>query len=75
MDELEERLVSKAFAREMTGISYAEMARRIKKGKYPSPLRDGPYRNSRTFFVLSELRLYVQMKIAASRALDVTPQK
>ena len=75
MDDQEERLVSKAFASDMTGISFSEMARRIKKGKFPAPIKDGPFQNSRTFFVLSELRAYVQQKIAASRAIDVTPQK
>jgi hypothetical protein len=75
MDELEERLVSKAIAKQITGISYAEMARRIKKGVYPIPIKDGPYRSSRTLFLLSELRTYVRMKVAASRAVDVTPRK
>jgi predicted DNA-binding transcriptional regulator AlpA len=63
LDETE-RLVSKAEAKRMTGISYAEMARRIKKGAFPVPIVDGPYRSSRRFFLLSELREYIALKKA-----------
>ena len=72
-DDEEERLISKAECRRMTGISYAEMARRAKRGKFPLPIRDGPHCNSRTFYVLSEVRDYVQAKIASSRTLTLSP--
>jgi predicted DNA-binding transcriptional regulator AlpA len=65
MADNEERLVSKREARHITGISFAEMARRIEKGTYPAPIVDGPYRNSRRFFLWSELMAYVQAKKAS----------
>lgn len=64
MSTEEERLVSKAEASQLTGISFAEMARRIKKGEYPVPFADGPFKNSRRFYFLSELRTYIAAKKA-----------
>jgi predicted DNA-binding transcriptional regulator AlpA len=65
MSDEEERLISKAECRLIVGISYAEMARREKAGKFPRRIADGPYRNSRRFYLLSEVRAYVRDKVAA----------
>lgn len=64
LDEIEQ-LVSRAEAKRITGISYAEMNRRQKRKEFPRPIQDGPYRNSRRLYVLSELLAYVRSKIAA----------
>lgn len=62
--ETEERLISYAETITIVGVSKAEIARRIKDKKFPDPVTDGPFRNSRRFFVLSEVREYVRQKIA-----------
>jgi predicted DNA-binding transcriptional regulator AlpA len=65
MSDEEERLVGFNVAIEMTGVSRAEIHRRIKERKFPIPVRDGPYRSSRTLFSLQELRRYVAAKLAS----------
>ena len=63
MSDEEERLVGFDVATAMAGVCRAEIHRRIKKGEFPIPVRDGPYRNSRTLFSLRELRDYVAAKL------------
>lgn len=63
----EERLISYAETITIVGVSKAEIARRIKDKKFPEPVQDGPYQNSRRFFVLSEIRDYVKRKIETRR--------
>jgi predicted DNA-binding transcriptional regulator AlpA len=65
MSDEEERLVGFDVATAMTGVSRAEIHRRLKRGEFPIPVRDGPYPNSRTLFSLQELRRYVAAKLAS----------
>jgi predicted DNA-binding transcriptional regulator AlpA len=66
----EERLVGYDVAIAMAGVSRAEIQRRIKDKRFPIPIRDGGFRNSRTLFSLLALRRYVQLKLAGQ---DWTP--
>lgn len=67
MSNEEERLISIAETCHIVGVSKAEIKRREDRGEFPSRIVDGSYRNSRRFFVLSEIREYVRQKIANSR--------
>ena len=64
MSNDEERLVGFDAAIAMSGISRAEIYRRIEDGRFPVPIKDGPYRNSRALFSLNALRKYVNDKLS-----------
>jgi hypothetical protein len=70
MSDDEERLVGFDVAIAMAGVSRAEIYRRIGKRKFPVPIKDGPYPNSRTLFSFTQLRRYVRLKLAGQ---DWTP--
>jgi predicted DNA-binding transcriptional regulator AlpA len=42
------RFLSKKEVRDKVKLSFTEIARRVQAGKFPKPLRLGPYRTSRT---------------------------
>lgn len=63
MSDDEEKLVGFKVAIAMSGISRTEIHRRIKAGKFPVPIKDGPYPSSRSLFSLKALRKYVADKL------------
>jgi predicted DNA-binding transcriptional regulator AlpA len=66
-DDDEERLVGFKTAIAMAGVSRAELYRRIEAEKFPAPIKDGEYRNSRALFSMRALRRYVKLKLAGEK--------
>lgn len=58
------RFLSKSEVRDRVKLSYAEIARREKDGRFPRRLRLGGYRNSRTVWLESEIEAHLQALIA-----------
>lgn len=69
MSDDEERLIGFSVVVDIVGVSRAEIHRRIAAGAFPIPIRDGPHANSRTLFLLSEIRQYVRAKIASRQRI------
>ena len=61
------RFLSKSEVRAKVNLSYTEIARRVKAGKFPMPLRLGSHRTSRTVFVESEVDNWMDDQIQRNR--------
>lgn len=61
------RFLSKAEVRAIVKLSYAELARREKRLLFPSRLRLGDYRNSRSVWIEDEIEAWVEAQIARRR--------
>ena len=61
------RFLSKPEVRAKVKLSYTEIARRVKAGKFPMPLRLGSHRTSRTVFVESEVDTWMDDQIQRNR--------
>jgi predicted DNA-binding transcriptional regulator AlpA len=61
------RFLSKSQVREICKLSYSEMTRREKRMRFPSRLRLGPHRNSRTVYIEDEIAKWVDEQIAKRR--------
>jgi predicted DNA-binding transcriptional regulator AlpA len=64
--------LSKAEVRSKVKLSYAEIARRQRKGTFPPSIALGPHRNSRRVFLLSSIVAWMSEQIAAALARDVS---
>ena len=64
------RFLSKAQVRDRVQLSYAEIARREKAGKFPMRLRLGSYRNSRAVWLEIEIDTWMLAQIAKRDADD-----
>lgn len=64
-----QRLLTRKEVKYIVGISYAEIDRRVKAGKFPSPIKDGEHHNSRVFWVSDEIEEYVAELVQKSRAV------
>ena len=58
------RFLSKREVRDKVQLSFAEIARREKKGKFPKRLRLGTYRNSRTVWLEELIDEWMDEQIA-----------
>jgi len=63
----EKRFLSKSEVRDRVKLSYAEIARREKRMQFPSRLRLGPHRTSRTVWLLEEIERWIDDVIARQR--------
>lgn len=72
MLEQDDAFLSKAETRSMIKLSYAEIARRQRKGIFPPSIALGPHRNSRRVFLRSSIRNWMAEQIAAALARDVS---
>ena len=61
------RFLSKSEVRAKVKLSHTEIARRVKAGKFPMPLRLGSHRTSRTVFVESEVDTWMDDQIQRNR--------
>jgi predicted DNA-binding transcriptional regulator AlpA len=68
----DDAFISKAATRSMVCLSFAEIARRQRKGTFPLSIALGPYRNSRRVFLLSSIKEWMAEQIAAALARDVS---
>jgi predicted DNA-binding transcriptional regulator AlpA len=62
------RFLSKKEVRDKVKLSYAEVARREKAGKFPMRLRLGNYPNSRAVYVEEDIDAWMDEQIAARDA-------
>ena len=67
------RFLSKAEVRDTVKLSYAEIARREKAGKFPRRLRLGNYQSSRAVWLEEDIQAWIEEQIA-SQTLDVPPK-
>ena len=58
------KLLSRKQVREKVGISYAEIHRRMKDGRFPQCVKDGNHHNSRVLWVEEEINDYIFSLIA-----------
>ena len=72
MLEHDDAFLSKAEVRSKVKLSYAEIARRQRKGTFPPSIALGPFRNSRRVFLWSSIRNWMAEQIAAALARDVS---
>ncbi len=61
------RLLSKSEVRDKIKLSNTEIARRVKAGTFPMPLRLGSHRTSRTVFLESEIDTWIDDQIQRNR--------
>lgn len=61
------RFLSKSEVKDKVKLSYTEIARRVKAGKFPTPLRLGSHRTSRTVFLESEIDTWIDDQIQRNR--------
>ena len=61
------RFLSKAEVRDKIKLSYTHTARLVKAGKFPTPLRLGSHRTSRTVFLESEVDTWIDDQIQRNR--------
>jgi predicted DNA-binding transcriptional regulator AlpA len=61
------RFLSKAEVRDRIKLSYAEIARREKQGRFPERLRLGDYPNSRAVWIEAEIDQWIEEQIATWR--------
>lgn len=61
------RFLSKSEVRDKIKLSYTEIARRVKAGKFPTPLRLGSHRTSRTVFLESEIDAWMEDQVQRCR--------
>lgn len=61
------RLLSKSDVRDKIKLSNTEIARRVKAGTFPKPLRLGAHRTSRTVWVESEVDTWIADQIERNR--------
>ena len=61
------RFLSKSEVKDKVKLSYTEIARRVKAGKFPMPLRLGSHRTSRTVYVESEVDTWIDDQIERYR--------
>jgi len=61
------RFLSKAEVRDIVKLSYSEIARREKRMQFPSRLRLGDHRNSRSVYIEDEITKWVEQQIAKRR--------
>jgi predicted DNA-binding transcriptional regulator AlpA len=57
------RFLSKSEVRDKVKLSFTEIGRRVKDGKFPTPLRLGSHRTSRTVFIESEVDTWMDDQI------------
>lgn len=62
-----QRFLSKAEVRDKIKLSFTEIARRVKAGKFPKPIRLGSHRTSRTVFLESEVDAWMDAQIQRAR--------
>lgn len=72
MLEKDDAFLSKAEVRAKVKLSYAEIARRQRKGKFPPSIALGPYRTSRRVFLERSILNWMAEQIAAALARDVS---
>ena len=63
------RFLSKPEVRDRVKLSYAEISRREKDGRFPKRLRLGSYRTSRSVWLESEIEAHLQ-ELVAKRDAD-----
>jgi prophage regulatory protein len=61
------RFLSKSEVRDKIKLSYTEIARRVRAGKFPMPLRLGSHRTSRTVFLESEIDAWMEDQVQRCR--------
>ncbi len=61
------RFLSKSEVRDRVKLSYTEIARRVKAGTFPMPIRLGTHRTSRTVWLESEIDAWIDDQIQRSR--------
>jgi len=61
------RFLTKAQVREICSLSFSEIARREKRMQFPSRLRLGPHRNSRSVYIEDEIADWMEQQIAKRR--------
>ena len=61
------RFLSKSEVRDRVKLSYTEIARRVKAGTFPKPIRLGTHRTSRTVWLESEIDAWIDDQIQRSR--------
>jgi len=61
------RFLTKSEVKDKVKLSYTEIARRVKDGKFPTPLRLGSHRTSRTVFLESEVDTWIDDQIQRNR--------
>ncbi len=61
------KLLSKAAVREKVCLSFAEIARREKKMRFPSRLRLGEHRTSRTVWLEDEIDAWIAEQVKKQR--------
>lgn len=61
------RFLSKSEVRDKVKLSHAEISRREKKLKFPTRLRLGSFRNSRTVWIEAEIDQWIDEQIARQR--------
>ncbi len=69
------RFLSKREVRDRVKISYAEIARREKKGKFPQRVRLGGYPNSRAVWVEAEIDAWIDQQIAVGRVASPSKEQ
>ena len=57
------RFLSKSEVRDKIKLSYTQTKRLVDAGKFPKPLRLGPYRTSRTVYVEAEVDAWMDDQI------------
>ena len=60
------RFLSKSDVRAKIKLSYTQTKRLVDAGKFPKPLRLGPYRTSRTVYVEAEVDAWMDDQIQRS---------
>jgi len=64
------RFLSKLEVRDKIKLSYAEIARREKRLRFPMRLRLGPHRNSRSVWLEDEIEAWIEEQIARQRLVS-----
>ena len=63
----ERRFLSKAEVRDRVKLSHSEIARREKRMQFPTRLRLGTHRNSRSVWIEDEINQWIEEQIARQR--------
>lgn len=63
-----QRFLSKAEVKDLVKLSYTHTKRLVDAGKFPKPLRLGPYQTSRTVYVESEIEAWIEAQIQRARS-------